>query len=446
MGHVGIGRRATAGLVAVMARLVGTAPVTFAAGWTGSYPVPFHHQESQYYCVVASSQMLMGAWGVSPIPGQNTLYVQGRGYTGCSYSSTDYGLDARAWDWLLYLNIPPAYYWDARYQSAKDGTAQALERVSVFKQAQGVEVYHGGHAVVLVGGTMSCDPAAAGCLTGSYTISSVQITDPLQTSSYVQTIDYTSWSNNWYTANTQSDCNIWQGYWVDVLRTSTAMQPGPYVPSTTNLPPDAPPGSGSPVMTPSGKSSTYDPTKPSQPTGVQPLMNPDDPPAPPPVPAVPSAALESAIAGSIADTVVPWAKANDPNSGDAFSGVQLAGPLVFVKSNAPGWPDYYLGRLTGAGGMKAAALWDVSGTAWHLAAVIRFDASHPEYLSMDSATAASLVAQAGYTAVGQAELVWQPSREDSSPFLPMWQVQTATGPVYVGPDRTVFPMLHPAHL
>ncbi len=431
---------------------------SLTAAWSANYSVTWINQQSQKYCVVGGTEMMLEPMQPTR-PTQNTAYVYGRQHTGCSYSSTDYGLDARAWAWMMYIYSPVGYYyWDASYSSAKDATGQVLRRVGIYGQPQGVEINHGSHAFVMTGGTMSCDPTQSGCLTGSYTITNVWVLDPwgywsnspnncgtsgnpigcigLSATSHSYTyISWSAWSAYYYTAFSQSDCNIWTGYYPAVLRTSTAMAPGPVNPSTTNLPPDAPPGS-SPVLA-SGKSETPG----TAPTPV-PLMHPDDP-RPAVVPATPSAALEDAIRKSFAASVSERGLASDPKSSDAFTRAQLDPNLVFVRSTDPQFPDYYLGRVVGAKGFRAIAMWTVNNNVPEFAGFTLYDSPLAGYPFVDAAAARAAAVRAGLTVNGAPALTWTWAQETMSPYYPLWTVPTTAGPVYVEQTGELVSAIHP---
>jgi hypothetical protein len=171
-------------------------------------------------------------------------------------------------------------------------------------------------------------------------------------------------------------------------------------------------------------------------------MHPDDP-RPAVVPATPGPALEDAIRQSFAATVRERGLATDSKSSEAFTGAELEPNLIFVRSTDPLFPDYYLGRVVGAKGLQAIAMWTVNNNVPDFAGFTLYKGALSRYPFVDAAAAEAVATQSGLTVIGTPALTWTWAQEAMSPYYPLWTVTTTAGSVFVDQAGHLLPKIHP---
>jgi hypothetical protein len=410
------------------------------------------HQATPIYCVPASTLMQLRSIPGSTLDTQANLYAQGRPEIGCSGEAP--GLDPMAWAWLLFSHTPNGYYYDHfKFASAYSGTVSMILQVLNYRDAPGVLVNRGHHAMVFLGASTSCAPAVPSCVPSGMTVYGVYVDDPWYASGNGATpgpascsgyspcgriglkpptyIAYSTWVNYYYTFWAYQDCDIWNGFWVAVLRKSML---GESIGASALGEPSNASGRPSYEATSAVKDPRYRPSDRG-------LPGPSyvEPPAPSSVYAASPAAadLEQALAVANVQQHI------DRNFAfrDIIRRVHVDA-VVRVTSVDPSFPSYLLASLSGQNGAKGEAMFTLESGGPRFAAITPVAPDRPLYApSREEADAA--VIKAGMKPLSSPDFVWAWSTQSESPFHPFVRMATDQGPVFVDESGTVLRELDP---
>lgn len=115
-------------------------------------------------------------------------------------------------------------------------------------------------------------------------------------------------------------------------------------------------------------------------------------------------------------------------------------PVYVARLDQPGH-GYYLVPWQQARGI--AAIVQIDAQTGTLASVATPAAPQPALVISKEELWRQIAAQSSLRVIGDPILVWQPCRETSSPFLPLYRVPTDAGPLFVGMNGVLHQQLTP---
>lgn len=425
-------------LAAVMALVVMIGSTGITSAYTINLTVTHAKETQKHWCVPASAWMELKQIGASP-PSQQALYDTGYAHKRCP--GVGIGLDPLAWAWILYANTGAGYFYDDfTYTSTYSGTAAMAAQLVDRGEVAGALVNEGHHAIVFKGVTADCDLRYDSCWQSSPTFSTIYVDDPWYSWStntpgkdangcpgdlggtFVcgriglkpnTAITYATWKAYYFTDFGHQDCPHWDGKWVAVLRKSSG------APTSA-------------MVSGAGKDPAYAPTLDPEPGVTY------------PEPARKAASVETAADASLASLDAAFTSSSERHKlGErreltaALDGGHIA-RIIPVRSLVTTFPDYLLATVVGKHGLRGVAMFTLEDPAHPAFAGMTYsDEALTTYPALDRNDAVRAVKAAGHKVHGSPELVWGWSAESSSPYYPMWQVTTDSGPMFVSPSGAV---------
>ena len=430
-------------LVSLLALAIAATPV-FAYYWDADNTIfTFAYQETKNYCGPASAWMYLNfiknKYGLSiTLPSQSALNTYGHSKN----ISGDPNVDPRGEAWSLYNYTPGGYYYDDwTYSTATKGLKGAAYTVAEFQEPIVSTVYGGMHFMLVRGVSADSNPYTN---FPNATINAVYVADPWNPAwGYIKPgylalgqntyATASTWTSNYFTVfNYQYTVPAWTGKWVTVERDNSGTVPGGK-------------SGGQPVpMTPNGL-----PDKGA--LNTQNLLPPDDPKAgyAPPVVSHDYDQLDSGIAAD-AEKLMPISSDQDivaiavqavdklnfatkPGFDKAFANA-VPGTPVFIHSKSSNFPNYYLVPFLQDGKTSAVVMVGIKHGQGYFMESTYTDQPLVQYPFVTEAAAK----QVGRQKLGiqdfstaKVSLVWAPSKDNTQPFYPLWEVRSGTNHYYV---------------
>ena len=415
----------------------------FAYYWDADNTIfTFAYQETMNYCGPASAWMYLNfiknKYSLSiTLPSQSDL----NSYGNSQNITEDPNVDPRGEAWNLYHYPPSGYYYnDWAYSTATNGLKGAAYTVAKYEEPIVSTVYGGLHFVLVRGVSADSNPYTN---YPNATINAVYVADPwdpdygniipgqgaLGQNTYVTA---STWTSNYFTAfNYEYTVDEWTGNWVTVERDNSGSYPGGMsgavvdmmasglpdkdVPNTQNPLPSNDPKAG---YAPPAVSHDYDQLD----SGI-------------------AADAEKPIPISDSQDVVAIAEqavnklnfATKPGFDKAFAN-SIPGTPIFVHSKSSNFPDYYLVPFLQDGKTSAVVMVGIKDGQGYFMESTYTDQPLAQYPFV-SEVAAKQVGQQRFGvqdfSISNASLVWAPSKENTQPFYPLWEIQSGSNHYYV---------------